>query len=149
MAAGRKKQKVKWSKLYTFSCLHPQTNEGDPSSFAGAPSAQSFIGQPGFSRVVFCNESHCHKLKPYNYPNNYVATTKYNAVTFFPIALFEQFRRVANLYFLLAAVLSVTSLAPFTPVSVISPLVFVVGISMLKEAMEDWNRFLQVTQTSI
>ncbi|XP_009783474.1 probable phospholipid-transporting ATPase 5 [Nicotiana sylvestris] len=143
MAAGRKKQKVKWSKLYTFSCLHPQTNEGDPSSFAGAPSAQSFIGQPGFSRVVFCNESHCHKLKPYNYPNNYVATTKYNAVTFFPIALFEQFRRVANLYFLLAAVLSVTSLAPFTPVSVISPLVFVVGISMLKEAMEDWNRFLQ------
>ncbi|XP_009604075.1 probable phospholipid-transporting ATPase 5 [Nicotiana tomentosiformis] len=143
MAAGRKKQKVKWSKLYTFSCLHPQTNEGDPASFAGAPSAQSFIGQPGFSRVVFCNDPHCHKLKPYNYPNNYVATTKYNIVTFFPIALFEQFRRVANLYFLLAAVLSVTSLAPFTPVSVISPLVFVVGISMLKEAMEDWNRFLQ------
>ncbi|XP_016559309.2 probable phospholipid-transporting ATPase 4 [Capsicum annuum] len=144
MAAGRKKQKLKWSKLYTFSCLHPQTNEGDPTSFAaGAPSVQSFIGQPGYSRVVFCNEPHFHKQKQYKYPNNYVSTTKYNIVTFFPIALFEQFRRVANLYFLLAAVLSVTSLAPFTPVSVISPLVFVVGISMLKEAMEDWNRFLQ------
>ncbi|KAK4361406.1 hypothetical protein RND71_020358 [Anisodus tanguticus] len=140
---GRKKQKVKWSQLYTFSCLHPQTNESDPTSFVAAPSAQSFIGQPGYSRVVFCNEPHCHNLKPYKYPNNYVSTTKYNIVTFFPIALFEQFRRVANLYFLLAAVLSVTSLAPFTPVSVISPLVFVVGISMLKEAMEDWNRFLQ------
>ncbi|WMV15425.1 hypothetical protein MTR67_008810 [Solanum verrucosum] len=146
METGRKKQKLKWSKLYTFSCLNPQTNEGDPTSFsfvAGAPSPQSFIGQPGYSRVVFCNESHFHKHKHYKYPNNYVSTTKYNIVTFFPIALFEQFRRVANLYFLLAAVLSVTSLAPFTPVSVISPLVFVVGISMLKEAMEDWNRFLQ------
>ncbi|KAG5621972.1 hypothetical protein H5410_007190 [Solanum commersonii] len=126
MEAGRKKQKLKWSKLYTFSCLNPQTNEGDPTSFsfvAGAPSPQSFIGQPGYSRVVFCNESHFHKHKHYN--------------------TFRAVSRVANLYFLLAAVLSVTSLAPFTPVSVISPLVFVVGISMLKEAMEDWNRFLQ------
>lgn len=149
MEAGRKQQKLKWSKLYTFSCLHPRTNEIDPTSFSfavGAPSPQSFIGQPGYSRLVFCNEPNLHKHKQYKYPNNYVSTTKYNIVTFFPRALFEQFRRVANLYFLLAAVLSVTSLAPFSPVSVISPLVFVVGISMLKEAMEDWKRFLQVRQ---
>ncbi|RVW87875.1 putative phospholipid-transporting ATPase 7 [Vitis vinifera] len=64
-------------------------------------------------------------------------------VTFLPKAVFEQFRRVANLYFLLAAALSITSLAPFNPVSLIAPLVFVVGISMLKEAVEDWHRFLQ------
>jgi phospholipid-translocating ATPase len=41
--------------------------------------------------------------------------------------------------------LSITSLAPVKPVSLIAPLVFVVGISMLKEAVEDWYRFLQVT----
>ncbi|KAL2494037.1 putative phospholipid-transporting ATPase 5 [Forsythia ovata] len=40
-------------------------------------------------------------------------------------------------------VLSVTPWAPFTPISLIAPLVFVVGISMLKEAVEDWHRFLQ------
>lgn len=134
-ASGRAKGKVRWSKLYSFSCLRPNTTE---------PSPIQQLGGPGFSRVVFCNESHIHKNKPYRYPNNYISTTKYNFVTFLPKALFEQFRRVANFYFLLAAILSVTSLAPFSPASVIAPLVFVVGVSMLKEAMEDWHRLLQV-----
>ncbi|KAM7500349.1 hypothetical protein LguiA_024763 [Lonicera macranthoides] len=129
----KKKVKVKWSKLYTFSCLRPQINDAD----------QQLVGQPGFSRVVFCNESHLHKMKPHKYPSNYISTTKYNVISFLPKALFEQFRRVANLYFLLAAVLSAASLAPFSPVSMIAPLVFVVGISMIKEAAEDWRRFLQ------
>ncbi|XP_011096893.1 probable phospholipid-transporting ATPase 5 [Sesamum indicum] len=132
---GRRKQKLKWSKLYTFSCLRPTTDESAPT--------ERLLGQPGFSRVVFCNESQLHKSKPNKYPNNYVSTTKYNLITFLPRALFEQFRRVANLYFLLAAILSVTPLAAFNPVSVIAPLVFVVGLSMLKEAIEDWHRFLQ------
>ncbi|KAK9093590.1 hypothetical protein Syun_028501 [Stephania yunnanensis] len=54
-----------------------------------------------------------------------------------------QFRRVANLYFLLAAALSLTYWAPFSPESVVAPLVLVVGISMLKEGVEDWHRFMQ------
>ncbi|KAK3037101.1 hypothetical protein RJ639_029943, partial [Escallonia herrerae] len=136
-SSGRKKKgkgKVKWSKLYTFSCLR-----------ASFDSDQQLLGQPGFSRVVFCNESQLHHLKPHKYPSNYISTTKYNVATFLPKALFEQFRRVANLYFLFAAVLSLTltSLAPFSPASMVAPLVFVVGISMLKEALEDWHRFLQ------
>lgn len=79
---------------------------------------------PGFSRVVMCNEPQLHRKKPLRYPSNYVSTTKYNVITFLPKALFEQFRRVANLYFLLTAVLSITSLSPFKPASVIAPLVF-------------------------
>ncbi|CAI9783514.1 unnamed protein product [Fraxinus pennsylvanica] len=133
--SGRRKQKVKWSKLYTFACLRPSTTDSAP--------IQSLLGQPGFSRVVFCNESQLHKIKPHRYPNNYVSTTKYNLLTFLPRAILEQFCRVANLYFLLAAVLSITPLTPFTPISLIAPLVFVMGISMLKEAVEDWHRFLQ------
>ncbi|KAA8544652.1 hypothetical protein F0562_019436 [Nyssa sinensis] len=132
-SSGSRKGRVKWSKLYTFSCFRPFTADPGPQ----------LLGQPGFSRVVFCNESQLHKIKPHKYPNNYITTTKYNVITFLPKALFEQFRRVANLYFLLAAALSLTSLTPFSPVSLIAPLVFVVGISMLKEAVEDWRRFLQ------
>lgn len=138
----QKKQKIKWSKIYTFSCLDPRSADNEASN-------QQILGQPGFSRVVFCNQPQLHKIKPHKYPNNYVSTTKYNFLTFLPRALFEQFRRVANLYFLLGAALSVASLAPFTPASMIAPLVFVVGISMLKEAMEDWNRFLQVAPWKI
>lgn len=135
-SSGRTKRKIRWSKLYTFSCFRPPNADPVP--------IKSLIGRPGFSRVVFCNEPHLHRMKPHKYPTNYVSTTKYNVLTFLPRSLFEQFRRVANLYFLLAAVLSLTSLAPFTPTSLIIPLVFVVGISMLKEAIEDWHRFLQV-----
>ncbi|XP_075479097.1 putative phospholipid-transporting ATPase 4 [Primulina tabacum] len=134
-SSGRRKQKLKWSKLYTFVCLRPHAADSEPG--------QGVLGHPGFSRFVFCNEPHVHKRKPHKYPNNYVSTTKYNVLTFLPRALFEQFRRVANLYFLLAAALSVTRFAPFNPVTVIVPLVFVVGSSMLKEAVEDWRRFLQ------
>lgn len=102
------------------------------------------VGGPGYTRVVFCNKSELHKQKPYRYKSNYVSTTKYNVVTFFPKALFEQFRRVANLYFLLAAILSLTSVSPYSSASLIAPLVFVVGVSMCKEALEDWRRFRQV-----
>ncbi|KAG6696485.1 hypothetical protein I3842_09G150800 [Carya illinoinensis] len=133
-SSRRTKGKIRWSKLYNFTCLRPST-----ADFVH----QEHLGQPRFSRVVLCNEPRLHKTKPHKYPSNYVSTTKYNVVTFLPQSLFEQFRRVANLYFLLAAVLSVTSLAPFSPISLVAPLVFVIGISMLKEAVEDWHRFLQ------
>lgn len=133
--SGRSKGKVRWSKLYSFSCFRPGLVED--------ASAQQF-GGPGFSRVVFCNQSQFHKKGPFRYPNNSISTTKYNPVTFLPKALFEQFRRVANLYFLLAAALSLTPLSPVPAMTAIAPLVFVVGISMAKEAVEDWHRFLQV-----
>lgn len=130
----KKKKRIRLSKLYSYSCVRPSVDEGDLL----VP-----IGGPGFSRVVFCNQAHRHAIKPFKYRSNYVSTTKYNIITFVPKALFEQFRRVANLYFLLAAALSVTPLTPYTKASLILPLVFVVGMSMIKEAIEDWRRFLQ------
>ncbi|XP_010262048.1 PREDICTED: probable phospholipid-transporting ATPase 4 isoform X2 [Nelumbo nucifera] len=132
--AGRARRKLRWSNLYTFSCLHPHVLESEgPHSLEG----------PGFSRIVYCNQSHLDQKKPLKYPSNYISTTKYNVITFFPKAIFEQFRRVANLYFLMAAILSLTPIAPFSAVSMIAPLSFVVGLSMAKEALEDWRRFIQ------
>lgn len=131
MPDHRPKRKIHLSKLYTISCGRSslQTEDSLP------------VGGPGFSRTVCCNEPEKHQEKPYR--PNYVSTTKYNLATFFPKALFEQFRRVANIYFLFAAALSLTPLAPFSASSLIAPLVFVVGVSMVKEGIEDWNRFLQ------
>lgn len=84
-----------------------------------------------------------HKKKPLKYCSNYISTTRYNVVTFLPKAFFEQFRRVANIYFLVAAICSLFSFSPFTPLSMIAPLAFVLGVSMAKEAVEDWHRFIQ------
>lgn len=133
---------MRFSKLYTWAgCFKPPTQLERQQSMAA-------VGGPGFSRVVFCNDSEKHLTKPYRYKSNYVSTTKYNALTFFPKALFEQFRRVANLYFLLAAALALTPVSPYSASSLIAPLVFVVGVSMCKEALEDWRRFLQVSGLS-
>ncbi|KAF5745527.1 ATPase E1-E2 type family protein / haloacid dehalogenase-like hydrolase family protein isoform 2 [Tripterygium wilfordii] len=134
MARGRIRARLRRSHLYTFSCVRPSTVEtAEPHSING----------PGYSRIVHCNQSHMHQRKPLKYRSNYISTTKYNVITFLPKALFEQFRRVANLYFLLAAILSVTPVSPFNYVTMVAPLAFVVGLSMAKEALEDWRRFMQ------
>ncbi|KAL0905958.1 hypothetical protein M5K25_024411 [Dendrobium thyrsiflorum] len=135
MARGRPKEKLRWSKLYSFNCVRPSVK----SDLDNSPSLRG----PGYSRIVHCNQPLVHRKKPFRYPTNYISTTKYNFVNFLPKAIFEQFRRVANLYFLLTAALSITPISPFTPASMIAPLTFVVGLSMAKEALEDWQRFMQ------
>lgn len=128
---------MRFSKLYTYAaCVRPGGGTTDEVPAGGGP---------GFSRVVFCNTPEKHFQQPATkYKSNYVSTTKYNLITFLPKALFEQFRRVANLYFLLAAAISLTPVAPYSAASLIAPLVFVVGVSMIKEAVEDSRRFTQV-----
>ncbi|KAK1369102.1 Phospholipid-transporting ATPase [Heracleum sosnowskyi] len=127
MAPGRIRSKLR-SSLYTFSCI------STPNKAAGSDELEG----SGFSRIIYCNQPHL-----LNYKSNSTSTTKYNVVTFFPIALFEQFNRIANVYFLIAAILSITPYGPYDPFSAIAPLAFVVGISMVKELIEDWQRFLQ------
>ncbi|KAG6539017.1 probable phospholipid-transporting ATPase 7 [Zingiber officinale] len=130
----RKRDRLKWSLLYTFSCTRATMT---------ADEEQASLDCPGYSRIIHCNQPQLHTKMGLYYTGNHISTTRYNFVTFLPKALFEQFRRVANIYFLLAAVLSLTPVSPFTPVSMIAPLAFVVGLSMMKEALEDWKRFIQ------
>ncbi|KAG2728745.1 hypothetical protein I3760_01G218600 [Carya illinoinensis] len=131
MTRGRIRAKLRRSHLHTFSCLRPSNTEAEgPNSVQG-------------SRIVHCNQPHLHQKKPLKYCSNFISTTKYNVATFLPKAIFEQFRRVANLYFLLAAALSLTAISPFSAISMIAPLAFVVGLSMAKEALEDSRRFVQ------
>ncbi|ONK81340.1 uncharacterized protein A4U43_C01F27980 [Asparagus officinalis] len=130
MAGGRgRRKKLHFNKLFSFSCLKPSPTDDHLN-----------IGGPGYSRVVFANEPDCFEANILNYGNNYVSTTKYTLATFVPKSLFEQFRRVANIYFLFTGCLAFTPLAPYTAVSAVLPLVVVIWASMAKEAVEDWRR---------
>ncbi|CAL5186218.1 unnamed protein product [Lathyrus oleraceus] len=124
---GRKR--IHFSKLYSFSCFKSPFKEGHYQ-----------IGQKGYSRVVYCNDPDNIEAIQLNYDGNYVSTTKYTAFNFIPKSLFEQFRRVANIYFLVVACVSFSPLAPYTALSIAAPLVAVIGATMAKEAVEDWRR---------
>nr|ACF80343.1 unknown [Zea mays] len=90
-------------------------------------------------RTVCCNDREANA--PVGYKGNSVSTTKYNILTFLPKGLFEQFRRVANLYFLMISIMSTTPISPVHPVTNVVPLSLVLLVSLIKEAFEDWKRF--------
>lgn len=126
---GRKRRKIHLSKLYSYSCLKVSYRD-----------EHSQIGKKGYSRIVYCNDLDNPEAAQFHYRGNYVSTTKYNAINFVPKQLFEQFRRVANIYFLIVSCVSFSPLAPYKPFSVLAPLLVVVGATMAKEAVEDWRR---------
>ena len=76
--------------------------------------------------------------------DNSICTGKYNVATFVPKGLYEQFRRVANLYFLSVAVISLfPTVSPIQPYTTWTPLTLVIGLSLIKEAVEDYKRHVQ------
>lgn len=73
--------------------------------------------------------------------SNEIRTAKYTVLTFLPKNLFEQFRRVANVYFLILIVLQ--GIPIFSNTNVIlaaSPLVSILVVTGIKDAVEDWKR---------
>jgi len=78
--------------------------------------------------------------------DNSICTSKYNLLSFFPIAIREQFRRNGNLYFLFMGCLMF--LGTYTPLfessvspwTTLGPLAIVISISLCQEAAADWRR---------
>ena len=73
----------------------------------------------------------------YKHTTNYVETTKYSLLSFIPKAIFFQFCRLPNLYFLATAVLQSIPGSPINPFTAIGPLILVLVVAMTKEAIED------------
>ena len=77
----------------------------------------------------------------YGFKDNSVDTKKYNCITFLPKALFYQFRRVANLYFLICAILQcIPAISPLGAETALVPIVIVLSVSLIREAIEDCSR---------
>ena len=63
-------------------------------------------------------------------------------VTFLPLSLLVQFKRYANIYFLICAILqSIPLISPLNPASAVAPLCFVLFLSMAREGYEDYKRW--------
>ena len=81
------------------------------------------------------------KNKSFKYNNNTIFTTKFNFFTFIPKGLLYQFSRLSNVYFLFTAIIqSIPLISPLTSITAIVPLIFVLGVSMIRELIEDLAR---------
>ncbi len=76
------------------------------------------------------------------FESNFIRTSKYSLLSFLPKALLLQFMRLANVYFLLIAILlSIKVISPLNPLTAWAPLIIVIAISMIREGVEDFQRY--------
>lgn len=100
----------------------------------------------GFRHVV-PNHTIPAKTQKRDHPNgkymgNKIRTTKYTMLTFLPKNLIEQFHRVANLYFVFIQFLNwVPQLTVFGKEVAMLPLLFVLGVTAIKDLFEDRRRY--------
>ena len=74
---------------------------------------------------------------------NSISTSKYSLITWVPKSLFYQFRRIANIYFLMISILSAQYFSPKNPFTMAGTFGAVLFFTMLKEAYEDLSRHKQ------
>ncbi|CAB9516675.1 Phospholipid-transporting ATPase [Seminavis robusta] len=87
-------------------------------------------------------------------PDNKVVTSRYTAATFLPVAILEQFRRFANLYFLcVGCIMAIGYYTPafdsaINPWTTLGPLGIVVSFSLMVEASADIKRHKNDEETN-
>lgn len=76
------------------------------------------------------------------FPGNAIKTTKYTPLLFIPMNLFEQFHRLANIYFVSLAILNfVPVVNAFQPEIALIPICIILSLTALKDAWEDFRRY--------
>lgn len=92
------------------------------------------------ARFIYVNDPERTNEK-FEIAGNSIRTGKYSFLTFLPRNLFEQFHRVAYMYFLVIAILNqLPQLAVFGRGASIMPLAFVLLVTAVKDAYEDYGR---------
>ena len=78
------------------------------------------------------------------YPTNRISTCKYTPLTLLPKNLLEQFKRLANIWFLVVSILQLLplQLSPTSSWATIAPLALVLSLTLLKDAYLDLRRHL-------
>ncbi|XP_069732333.1 phospholipid-transporting ATPase VA isoform X2 [Phaenicophaeus curvirostris] len=97
------------------------------------------------TRLVRSNllpEAEVEKSKRTVLASNRLKTTKYTALSFLPKNLFEQFHRLANVYFVFIALLNfVPAVNAFQPELASAPVLFILAVTAIKDLWEDYSRY--------
>ena len=131
------------------------TNNSKPQSLVN-PSNDSFLQisknhlniesdianhSENYNNYIYFHINNNKENKRYKLKCNKISTTKYNIFTFLPKGLLLQFTRLPNIFFLFTAIIqSIPIISPLTSLTAIIPLIFVLGVSLIREFLEDWSR---------
>ncbi|CAG9571164.1 phospholipid-transporting ATPase 1-like protein [Leishmania major strain Friedlin] len=89
--------------------------------------------------IVYLNDPESNAQ--FNYPSNFIRTSKYTPLSFLPVSLLLEFKKVSNLYFLMNVIFSlIPGVSPLSPATSIAPLAFVLIVAIIKEGVEDIKR---------
>jgi len=102
--------------------------QGKRRIFINIPLDGPFLKSNGLPRVQF--------------PNNRIFTSHYTWYNFIPKNLIEQFRSVANFYFLVLVILQLIPRFQYgsSPITTAAPMLFIVGVTALRAGFEDYKR---------
>uniref|UniRef100_A0A672H312 Phospholipid-transporting ATPase n=1 Tax=Salarias fasciatus TaxID=181472 RepID=A0A672H312_SALFA len=76
------------------------------------------------------------------FQSNGIKTTKYTLLTFVPMNLYEQFHRLANIYFVGLVILNFFPVVnAFQPQVALIPICVILALTALKDAWEDFRRY--------
>ncbi|XP_040179722.1 phospholipid-transporting ATPase IG isoform X5 [Rana temporaria] len=95
------------------------------------------------TRTVYVGHRPASETDAYIAPkfsDNRIVSSKYTVWNFIPKNLFEQFRRIANFYFLIIFLVQAIVDTPTSPVTSGLPLFFVITVTAIKQGYEDWLR---------
>ncbi|XP_030066221.1 phospholipid-transporting ATPase IG isoform X1 [Microcaecilia unicolor] len=95
------------------------------------------------TRTVYIGHRSISETDAYIAPkfcDNRIISSKYTLWNFLPKNLFEQFRRIANFYFLIIFLVQVIVDTPTSPITSGLPLFFVITVTAIKQGYEDWLR---------
>ncbi|ESN91643.1 hypothetical protein HELRODRAFT_96328 [Helobdella robusta] len=95
-------------------------------------------------RTIDLSEDPHQKSRSGKFPANVIRNQKYSVITFIPLVLYEQFKYFLNLFFLVMA------LSQFIPEMKVGylytywfPLLFVLTVTLIREAVDDFRRFVR------
>jgi len=115
--------------------FRPSGRDRDNEQTDPSASQRELQQEGGESRAVAVGEPSAE------FAGNAIRTAKYSALTFLPRNLFEQFRRLSYVYFLAITVLNqLPQVAVFGRGASVLPLAFVLFVTAVKDAYEDFRR---------
>ena len=80
--------------------------------------------------------------QPEKYCDNSVRTSQYTLYSFLPLAIINQYKTPFNWFFLVQAIIDcIPSISSVNPVTTIMPVVIVLIISLIREAVEDYRKY--------